>query len=107
MKILAAILLSISVAGAQTERRALQSVTAVRHWSSAEATRVAIEISGQFEFKSDRLHNPERVYFDIPSSRPRVDGRRGYTEQLDDRMVKKIRVAEYAPGTTRIVLDLE
>jgi len=107
MKIIAAILLSISVGGAQTERRSLQSVTAVRHWSSADATRVAIEISGQFEFKSDRLHDPERVYYDIVNSRPRVDGRRGYSEQLDDRLVKKIRVAEYAPGTTRIVLDLE
>ena len=107
MKITAAILLSILVAGAQTERRSLLSVTAVRHWSSAETTRVAIEISGQFVFKSDRLHEPERVYYDILGSRPRVEGRRGYTEQLDDRLVKKIRVAEYAPGTTRIVLDLE
>ena len=106
MKITAAILVMISVAGAQTERRALQSVTAVRHWSTAETTRVAIEVSGEFEFKSDRLHDPERVYYDIRNSRPRVDGRRGYTEQVDDRFVKKIRVAEYAPGVSRVVLEL-
>ncbi len=45
-------------------------VTAVRHWSMAEATRVAVEVSGDFEFRFERIHNPERIFFDISGARP-------------------------------------
>ncbi|MBM3774804.1 MAG: hypothetical protein FJW37_06515, partial [Acidobacteria bacterium] len=37
----------------------------VRHWSLAEVTRVAIEASGEFEYRHERLSNPDRVFFDI------------------------------------------
>src|SRR5262249_859288 len=50
-------------------------VTGVRFWSMNGVTRVAIEASGSFEFHWDRLHNPDRVFFDvlnaIPSNNPR------------------------------------
>jgi N-acetylmuramoyl-L-alanine amidase len=91
---------------AQTAHPAPQSVSAVRHWNTAGTTRVAIEVSGEFEYRSDRLHNPERVYYDILNARPRFDGKRLYTEDLDDPFVKRIRVAETTPGITRIVFDL-
>jgi N-acetylmuramoyl-L-alanine amidase len=97
----------VTVAGiAQTSRPAPHNVSAVRHWSSAGITRIAIEVSGEFEYRSDRLHNPERVYYDILDARPRFDGKRLYTEDLDDPFVKRIRVAETTPDVTRIVLDL-
>src|SRR5215472_6667480 len=94
----------VTVAGiAQTTPH---SVSAVRHWSAPGSTRVAIEVSGEFEYRSDRLHNPERVYYDILNARPRFGGKRIYTEDLDDPLVKRIRVAETTPGVTRIVFDL-
>jgi N-acetylmuramoyl-L-alanine amidase len=92
--------------GAQTARDAQHSVTAVRHWSQLSVTRVAVEVSGEFVFRTDTLHNPERVYFDILDSRPRLNGKRSYSEDPDDRLLKRIRVAETAPGVTRVVLDL-
>lgn len=82
------------------------AVTAVRHWASADSTRVAIEVTGEFKFRSDRLHDPERVYFDILNSRPRIAGHRFFSETLDDQLLQKVRVAETSPGITRIVLDL-
>jgi N-acetylmuramoyl-L-alanine amidase len=91
---------------AQTAHPGTHSVSAVRHWSNPGSTRVAIEVSGEFEYRSDRLHNPERVYYDILNARPRFDGKRLYTEDLDDQFVKRIRVAETTPGVTRIVFDL-
>jgi N-acetylmuramoyl-L-alanine amidase len=91
---------------AQTEREPTHSVTAVRHWAQPEATRIAVEVSGSFVFRSDRLHGPERVYYDILNSVPHVNSRRSYTESVDDRLLKRVRVAEYAPGVTRIVLDI-
>ena len=106
MKLLAALTVSIPMLVAQTERPALHSVTAVRHWSLAGATRVAVEVSGGFNFVTERLYNPDRVYFDIPDSRPRFGARRGYSEQVADKLLSRIRVAETMPGVTRIVLDL-
>ncbi|HYW43229.1 MAG TPA: N-acetylmuramoyl-L-alanine amidase [Bryobacteraceae bacterium] len=106
MKLLAALAVSIPMLVAQTERPALRSVTAVRHWSLADVTRVAVEVSGSFNFATERLHDPERVYFDIPDARPRIGARRGYSEQVEDKLLSRIRVAETAPGVTRIVLDL-
>jgi N-acetylmuramoyl-L-alanine amidase len=106
MKLIAALAVSVSLLGAQTERPALHSVTAVRHWSLSGVTRVAIEVSGDFRFRSDRLHNPERIYFDILDARPRLDSRRFYSEDLDDKLVTRIRAAETVPGVTRVVLEL-
>jgi len=106
MKLIAALAVSVSLLVAQTERPALHSVTAVRHWSLSGVTRVAIEVSGDFRFRSDRLHNPERIYFDILDARPRLDSRRFYSEDLNDKLVTRIRAAETAPGVTRVVLEL-
>ena len=83
-----------------------RTVTAIRHWSLPDTTRVAVEVSGEFDFRYDRLHNPERVYFDILNSRPHVDSRRFYKAAYDDKLVTAVRVAETTPGVTRIVLDL-
>lgn len=102
MKRLAALAISVPLLLAQPPREL--AVTAVRHWSLSEVTRVAIEISGEFQFRTDHLHNPERVYFDILNSRPRIAARPGYSETLEDRRVKRIRVAETVPGVTRVVL---
>src|SRR5271157_3898657 len=105
MKLIAALAVSVSLLMAQTERPALHAVTAVRHWSLSGVTRVAIEVSGDFRYRSDRLHNPERIYFDILDARPRLDSRRFYSEDLDDKLVTRIRAAETAPGVTRVVLE--
>ena len=91
---------------AQGDRASVHSVTAIRHWSLDEVTRVAVEVSGDFNFRTDRLHNPERVYFDILNARPRVDARRIWSSDINDKLVQRVRVAETNPGTTRIVLDL-
>jgi N-acetylmuramoyl-L-alanine amidase len=69
-------------------------------------TRVAVEVTGDFKYRSDRLHNPERVYYDILESRPRVENRRAYAETIDDQFLQRVRVAETIPGITRVVLDL-
>jgi N-acetylmuramoyl-L-alanine amidase len=106
MKTPAALVVFALISAAQTEREPLHSVTAVRHWSTADVTRVAVEVTGSFLFRTDRLHGPERVYFDILEAVPHINSRRSYTENLDDLLLKRIRVAETAPGVTRVVLDL-
>jgi len=105
MKLIAALIVTLPML-AQTARSAPHTVTAVRHYRTGEVTRVAIEVSGDFNYVTERLHNPERVYYDITDSRPRVNGRRAYIETVEERLLKRIRVAETLPGVTRIVLEL-
>src|SRR5437870_906957 len=106
MKRIAAAVFSLSMLAAQSSQSVRHSVTAVRHWPVGDVTRVAIEVSGNFEFVTDRLHNPERVYYDILNTRLRIEAKRVYSEQIDDKLVTRIRMAETKPGVTRVVLDL-
>jgi N-acetylmuramoyl-L-alanine amidase len=106
MKLLATFAVSAMLLMGQSEQPGLRSVTAVRHWSLRDVTRIAIEVSGSFEFRTERLHNPERVYFDILNSHMRMGSSKFYVETVSDNLLQKVRVAEATPGTTRVVLDL-
>src|SRR5437870_12177701 len=90
MKLIAAVAISVTTLLAQTVGPPFRSVTAIRNWSLGEVSRVAIEVSGDFEFRSDRLHNPERIYFDILNARPLFNSKRFYSKELDDKLVKRV-----------------
>jgi N-acetylmuramoyl-L-alanine amidase len=79
-------------------------VTAVRFWTTADTTRVAVEVSAEFKYKSDHLENPPRLFFDVQGARPVMTQK---VIAVGDRLLKQIRVAETQRGVTRIVLDLE
>src|SRR5665811_1562615 len=66
------------------------SVTAVRYWSLGESTRVAIEVSGEFQYRHDRLSNPDRIYFDIAGAKPALSKERIHTIPVDDGLLKQI-----------------
>ena len=78
MRLLLALAISVTTLAAQEDRAPARTVSAVRTWSLAEVTRIAVEVSGEFTFQTDRLHNPERVYFDILNARPRIDSKRAW-----------------------------
>ncbi len=86
---------------------AQSKVTAVRFWSLGEVTRVAIEVSSDFRYKSDRLSNPDRLFFDIQHAKPQMVSKGMHVIAVGDPILKQIRVAETQPGVTRVVLDLE
>lgn len=81
-------------------------VNEVRFWSKAGATRVAIELNGPFEYRADRLSNPERLFFDLPNTKPGRNPKGVEVIAVGDALLKQIRVAETVRGTTRVVLDL-
>jgi N-acetylmuramoyl-L-alanine amidase len=82
-------------------------VTSVRFWSLGDVTRVAIEVSSDFHYKSDRLANPDRLFFDIQGARPEMISKGMDVIAVGDPLLKQIRIAETQPGVTRVVLDLE
>lgn len=82
-------------------------VTAVRFWSLGDVTRIAIESDGDFTLHSDRLQNPDRLFFDLVGAKPDL-GTKGTTViPVSDKLLRQIRVAETQHGVTRVVLDLE
>ena len=88
-------------------------VTSVRFWSLGDVTRVAIETTTPFKYRSERIGSPERLFFDIAGARPALDADGASSRNgmkviaVGDSVLKQIRVAETLPGKTRIVLDLE
>ncbi|MES1257999.1 MAG: N-acetylmuramoyl-L-alanine amidase [Acidobacteriota bacterium] len=81
-------------------------MTGIRAWSHSDWTRVIVETSGRADFKADRAANPDRLFFDVLHASPWIEGRRYASRQVNDRLVRRVRIAETAPGTTRIVFDL-
>jgi N-acetylmuramoyl-L-alanine amidase len=82
-------------------------ITAVRFWSLGDVTRIAIESDGDFAVRSDRLENPDRLFFDFAGAKPMLGGKGTTVIPVSDTLVRQIRVAETQHGVTRVVLDLE
>jgi N-acetylmuramoyl-L-alanine amidase len=83
----------------------LARVTNVRHWSLPGLTRVVVELEAEVKVHSERLSNPERVYFDLPGTRLSAE-LKDKTLPVRDDLVKQVRMAHTQIGVTRVVLDL-
>ena len=81
-------------------------VTGVRHWSTPDYTRVAIDVEQEVKFDSQRISQPDRIFFDLRDT-TLASTLVGKTFDVDDGFLKKIRVAEFQPGRTRIVLEVD
>jgi len=79
-------------------------VTAVQHWSTPDYTRVAVDLEQDVEFESQRIDNPDRIFFDLKNARLAAN-LIGKSLDVDDGLVKKVRIAQYKPGRARIVIE--
>jgi N-acetylmuramoyl-L-alanine amidase len=84
----------------------LPRVTGVRHWSTPDYTRVAVDVEREVKFSSSRIGRPDRIFFDLRDTKL-ASTLVGKTLDVDDGFLKKIRVAEFKPGQTRIVLEVD
>jgi N-acetylmuramoyl-L-alanine amidase len=87
-------------------RNELPRVTGIRHWSTPDYTRVAIDVEQEVKYNSQRIANPDRIYFDLRDTKL-ASTLVGKTFDVDDGFLKKVRVAEFQPGLTRIVLEVD
>jgi len=74
--------------------------------TSGQGASLAIDIAGDgamSNYKAFRLTNPERLVIDIAGVKDRVA--KSATE-VNDSMVKRVRVAQFQPQVTRVVIDL-
>jgi N-acetylmuramoyl-L-alanine amidase len=84
----------------------LPRVTGIRHWSTPDYTRVAIDVESDVKFSSERISRPARIYFDLKDTRL-ASTLVGKSFDVDDGFLKKVRVAQFAPRRTRIVLEVD
>ena len=91
---------------ASARRSKLPRVTGVRHWSTPDYTRVAIDVEQDVKFDSQRIAHPDRIFFDLRDTKL-ASTLVGKTFDVDDGFLKKIRVAEFQPGRTRVVLEVD
>ncbi len=98
--------LADSANAATSRRSAFPRVTGIRHWSTPDYTRVAIDVEQEVKFGSQRISHPDRIFFDLRDTKL-ASTLVGKTFDVDDGFLKKIRVAEFQPGRTRIVLEVD
>jgi N-acetylmuramoyl-L-alanine amidase len=84
----------------------LPRVTGIRHWSTPDYTRVAIDLENEVKFDSQRIAHPDRIFFDLRGTRL-ASTLVGKSFDVDDGFLKKIRVAQFQPGRTRVVLEVD
>jgi len=89
-----------------THAKHLPRVTAIRHWSTPDYTRVAIDLESEVKFGSQRIANPDRIFFDLRDTKL-ASTLVGKSFDVDDGFLKKIRVAQFQPGRTRVVLEVD
>jgi N-acetylmuramoyl-L-alanine amidase len=84
----------------------LPRVTGIRHWSTPDYTRVAIDLEEDIHFDSQRIDHPDRIFFDLQGTKL-ASTLVGKSFDVDDGFLKKIRVAQFKPGKTRVVLEVD
>ena len=83
-------------------------VNATRVWPAPDYTRVTIESSSAISNDQMMLQNPERIVVDLKDIKLN-DALKQLSSQVDrlDPNIKKIRVGQFNPKVTRLVIDLK
>jgi N-acetylmuramoyl-L-alanine amidase len=92
---------------AKTVRRGrMAQVTGIRHWSTPNYTRVAIDLGDDVTYEAARVPNPDRIYFDLHGTRLAQELVGKSFAVTDDGFLKRIRAAQFSNDMTRVVLDV-
>jgi N-acetylmuramoyl-L-alanine amidase len=81
-------------------------VTGIRHWSTPDYTRVAIDLEDEVKYEAGRIPDPDRIFFDLHNTKLASE-LVGKTFDVEDGFLRKIRIAQYQVGETRLVLDVD
>jgi hypothetical protein len=93
-------------AGARARGRSLgqAQVTKVEHYITKDRIRVVVRFDAAVQYVGGTATDPFRIFFDLRGTRPAAA--LAARAPVGDPLVQRIRVAQYQPGITRVVLDL-
>src|SRR5437868_14952611 len=95
-----------SEAGPERITGRLPLVTGIRHWSTPDYTRIAIDLEQEVKYEAGRIASPDRIFFDLHDTKlaPELVGK---SFQVEDGFLRRVRVAQYQRGMTRVVLEVD
>ncbi len=95
-------------AGAPPAAGGPAKVSEVQTWTGPDYTRVAVYLSQPVGYEKQEIpadpEHPRRLALDL---RPAVLDGQGQQKSVGDALVQSVRMAQYAPDTVRVVLDLK
>jgi len=97
---------SASPARTSTRHKGLSRVTSLRYWSTPDYTRIAIDLQDEIKYEAGRVPSPDRIFFDLHDSRLAAE-LIGKSYDIQDGLLRKVRVAQYKPDVARVVLELD
>ncbi|HEY6273102.1 MAG TPA: N-acetylmuramoyl-L-alanine amidase [Terriglobales bacterium] len=86
--------------------RHLAHLTSVRHWSTPDYTRVAIDLEQEVQYQAGRVPHPDRIFFDLYDTKLASD-LIGKSFDVEAGFLHRIRVAQYKANMARVVLDVD
>jgi N-acetylmuramoyl-L-alanine amidase len=95
-------------ASPKTERRlagALPEVTSLRRWVGPSYSRIVINVQSEVKFESSRVPNPDRIVLDLLDARLSSE-LLGKTFPVEDGFLRQVRIGQFQPNVTRVVLDV-
>ena len=87
-------------------RKRFPRVTSVRYWSTPDYTRIAIDVEDEVKYEAGRVPSPDRIFFDLHDSRLAAE-LIGKSYDIEDGLLKKVRVAQYKNNMARVVLEVD
>jgi N-acetylmuramoyl-L-alanine amidase len=96
----------VASVSADSQPHRLPRLTGIRHWSTGDYTRVAIDLEQEVKYQAGRVPHPDRIFFDLYNTKlaPELVGK---SFEVDTGFLHKIRVAQYKLGMARVVLDVD
>jgi N-acetylmuramoyl-L-alanine amidase len=91
---------------AETPRNPLPLVTGIRHWSTPDYTRVAIDLEQEVKYEAGRVPNPDRIFFDLHDTKL-ASTLVGKTFEVSDGFLRRVRIAQFQKGMVRVVLEVD
>ncbi len=87
-------------------RNGLPLVTGIRHWSTPDYTRVAIDLEQEVKYEAGRVPSPDRIFFDLHDTKL-ASTLVGKTFEVSDGFLRRVRVAQFQKGMVRVVLEVD
>src|SRR5262249_27884898 len=81
-------------------------VTGVRHWSTPDYTRIAIDLEDEVKYEAGRVPSPDRIFFDLHGTKLASE-LVGKSFDVQDGFLRRIRIAQFSQSLTRVVLEVD
>jgi hypothetical protein len=95
---------SLPVVEAQSRAAFLEVLPGISYESGPNLVRILVDLPAHSDLHAVALRNPDRIYFDVPTSTAWVGCK---SVEMSNDFVRRIRVSPKDGGITRIVLDLK